>query len=72
MITHEDWQKALGLKQTAAIRRHLTKARIPFREIAGKICTTEEALTSALIGRAKPKKGPNFDAIAAESPRKTR
>jgi len=52
-----------GLRQKAALRRHLRKAGVPFREIGGRILTTEEAFTATLVGRAKKKKGPNWDAL---------
>lgn len=55
-----------GLKQRAALRKHLKRAGIPFRVVNGRILTTEEAFTATLVGRAKPKKGPNLDALATK------
>ena len=52
-----------GLSQKAALRRHLKKSGIPFKEINGRLVTTEEALTASLVGRAKKKKQPNFGAL---------
>lgn len=48
-----------GLRQKAALRRHLKLAGIPFREVAGTIVTTEAAITATLTGRAKKKKEPS-------------
>lgn len=53
-----------GLRQKAALRRHLKRAGIPFRELGGRILTTEEAFTATLVGRAKKKNAePNFGAL---------
>ena len=72
IVTHEDLQQMTGLKQTAAIRRVLKKKRIPFDEHAGRLWTTTEAVSAKLFGRARQRKGPNFDAIAPKSPSTTR
>ena len=56
-----------GLRQKAALRKHLRRAGVPFREINGRILTTEEAFTATLIGRAKKTRGPNLEALTAES-----
>lgn len=59
-----------GLKQKAALRRHLKRAGVPFREIGGTILTTEEAFTAALVGREKKtKRGPNLAAVAPKGAR---
>lgn len=42
--------------QKAALRRHLKKARIPYKELNGNIFTTQEALTSTVVGRGKKNK----------------
>ena len=39
------------------------KAGIPFKEINGRLVTTEEALTASLVGRARKKTQPNFAAL---------
>ena len=64
IITHEDIQNATGLRQTAAMRRALKRAGLPFKEANGRLFSTEEAWTAAQVGRAKNKKGPNFEALA--------
>lgn len=64
VLEQDDLLRLTGLRQKAALRRHLRKAGIPFRELNGRITTTEEALTAALVGRDKKKKtGPNLNAI---------
>lgn len=54
-----------GLRQKAALRRHLRKAGIPFREIGGRIVTTEAAFDAALSGRDKKKNEPRWGAADA-------
>jgi len=54
-----------GLRQKAALRRALRRAGIPFKEVAGRLLTTEEAFTASLVGRGKKKKEPNWGAIHA-------
>lgn len=64
MLAQERLFELTGLRQKAALRRHLRKAGVPFKEIAGKIVTTEEAFTAALVGRgAKRKSRIRWDAI---------
>lgn len=64
VLEHEDLLRLTGLKQKSALRRHLRRAGVPFKEIAGRISTTEQAYTEALRGRAKNKKTePNFDGL---------
>jgi hypothetical protein len=64
IVTQEQLFELTGLRQKAALRRHLRKAGVPFREIAGRILTTEDAFTATLAGHAKKKKtGPNLDAL---------
>ncbi len=63
MIGQDELMDVAGLKQKSALRRHLKKSGIPFKEINGNIWTTEEALTATLIGRARKKKQPNWSAI---------
>ena len=62
LIAQDRLLEMTGLRQKAALRRHLKRAGIPFREVAGKIVTTEEAITATLTGRAKKKKAaePNW------------
>ena len=63
MIGQDELMDMAGLKQRAALRRHLKKAGIPFKEINGRILTTEEALTASLVGRARKKRQPDFGAL---------
>lgn len=58
--------KLAGVRQKAALRRHLRKAGIPFKELNGKILTTQTALDAAMVGHAKKNRGPNLDAITAK------
>lgn len=57
-----------SLQQKAALRRHLRKAGVPFLEVAGRVFTTEGALTARLVGRAKPRKEPNWEPLARRAP----
>lgn len=64
IISQERLSELTGLRQKAALRRHLRRAGIPFREVGGRILTTEDAFTATLTGRAKNKKtAPNWDAL---------
>ena len=63
MIDQDELMNVAGLKQKSALRRHLKKAGIPFKELNGRILTTEEAITASLVGRAKNKTQPNFAAL---------
>jgi hypothetical protein len=64
ILTETDLLKLTGLRQRAALRRHLRKAGIPFRVVAGAILTTEDAVTASLVGSAHAKKNrPNLDAV---------
>lgn len=63
VLEQDDLLRLTGLRQKAALRRHLRKAGIPFRELNGRITTTEEALTASIVGRDKNKKARlNLDA----------
>lgn len=55
IITQQRLLELLGLKQKAALRRHLKQAGIPFKEPRGVIFTTQGALDAALVGNAKKK-----------------
>ena len=55
-----------GLKNRSALRKHLRRAGIPFKEIAGNIITTQGALDAAMVGHARKTKGPDLDAITSE------
>jgi N-acyl-L-homoserine lactone synthetase len=72
IVTHERLQEITGLTQLAAMRRALRKAGIPVRQVGDRLTTTDEAITATLIGTAKPKKGPNFEAITRKSLHKAR
>jgi len=63
MIGQDELMDLAGLKQKSALRRHLKKAGIPFKELNGRILSTEEAITASLVGRAKKKTQPNFAAL---------
>ena len=54
--------KLARVTQRAALRRHLRKAHIPFKELNGRIFTTQAALDAAMVGRAKKKATPNWNA----------
>lgn len=67
IVVQEQLFELAGLSTGAhrsTLRRALRKAGIPFKELNGKIFTTEEAITASLVGYAKKSKGPNLDAIA--------
>jgi hypothetical protein len=64
VLEHEDLLKLTGLQQKAALRRHLRAAGVPFRELNGRITTTEEAFTASLVGRDKKKNAePNWNGL---------
>jgi hypothetical protein len=68
ILTQEKLLELAGLRQKAALRRHLRKACIPFKEMNGRIFTTQAALDAAMVGREKTtKRGPNLDALATKS-----
>lgn len=62
---------ATGLKRPADLERHLRRARIPFRRVAGRILTTSEAITQVLVGK-KNETGPDFAALTQERPHQAR
>jgi hypothetical protein len=74
IITESQLLELAGLRQRSALRKALKKAGIPFKELAGVIFTTPEAINAALIGRGNDtKKRPNLDALTAKgesSPRR--
>ena len=63
IVSQSRLMELTGLRQPAALRRHLKRAGVPFRVVNGKILTTEEAITATLVGRAKKTRGPNLDAL---------
>lgn len=64
VLEQEDLLRLTGLKQKAALRRHLRHAGIPFRELNGRITTTEGAMTASIVGRGKTTKTKaNLDAV---------
>ena len=68
VIEQEALMRLARTRQKAALRRHLRKAAIPFKELNGRIFTTQTALDAAMVGHAKnTKRGPNLDAITAKS-----
>lgn len=67
ILTEERLMELAGLRQRAALRRHLRKAGIPYRELGGRITTTVEAFNATLVGREKKKAGaPNLDHLTAK------
>src|SRR5690348_8621752 len=59
IIAQSRLMELAGVRQKAALRRHLRKACIPFRELNGRIFTTQAALDAAMVGREKnQKRGP--------------
>lgn len=70
IIEQAKLMEIVGVRQRAALRRHLRAAHIRFHETNGRIWTTEEALNAPLVGREKKQhKGPNFESIAAKGSR---
>ena len=68
VIEQEALMRLARCSQKAALRRHLRKSAIPFKELNGRIFTTQAALDAAMVGHAKnQKRGPNLDAITAKS-----
>ncbi len=68
IITHERLLEISGLSgqaRTSTLKKALKRAGIPFRDIAGKVFTTEDALTEVLSGHAKKTKQsrPNWNAL---------
>lgn len=67
IIEQDRLMDVVGVRQKAALRRHLKAARIRFHETNGRIWTTEEALNAPLVGREKKEnRGPNFEHLAAK------
>jgi hypothetical protein len=66
IITQERLMEVTGLRQKAALRRHLKRAGIVFREVNGRILTTQGALDASLVGHAKKKKEPNWGIHAVD------
>lgn len=66
LVGQDELMQLAGLRQKAALRRHLRKAGIPFREVGGRLFTTEEAITATLVGRGKKEQGIDLDALTAK------
>jgi hypothetical protein len=67
-VTHEQLLELARLPaktRIATLRKALRKAGIPFKELAGRAFTTEQAITAALTGHGKKpqKAGPNWAAL---------
>lgn len=61
LISQDQLLKLAELSSKAALRKHLKRAGIPFRELGGKLFTTTGAIDAVLVGRAKKKKSePNW------------
>lgn len=69
LINQDRLTELTGLRQKAALRRHLRKAGIPFREVGGRLFTTEQAITATLVGREKKEQGIDLDALTAKGAR---
>jgi len=64
VITQAQLMELTGLRQRAALRRHLRKAGIPFKEVRGVLFTTQGALDAAMVGHARTRKAePNLGAL---------
>ena len=64
IITQDRLMELAGVRQKAALRKALRRAGIPFKELNGRILTTQGALDAAMVGHAKDKKAePNFGAL---------
>lgn len=64
VLDQDDLLRLTGLSQKAALKRHLKRGGIPFKEINGRILTTTDALTATMVGKnAKKKKQPNWGAL---------
>lgn len=61
ILTQDDLLRITGLRQKAALRRHLRREGIRFCELGGRITTTEQAITDSLAGHAKKKTTPGLD-----------
>lgn len=61
ILTQEALLELTGLKQKAALRRHLRREGIRFCELGGRITTTEQAITDSLAGHAKKKTTSGLD-----------
>lgn len=77
IIEQERLYEVAGLSakaHRATLRKALKRAAIPFRELNGRIFTTQAAIDAALIGHAKTKSSePDLGAyFAAKSARKKR
>jgi hypothetical protein len=67
IITHEQLLELAGLPATArtsTLCKALKRVGIPHKVLAGRIFTTEAALTASLIGRSHTEKSePNWSAL---------
>lgn len=62
IVTEQELLTLFRLKQRAALRRHLRKSGIPFKEPHGVIFTTTGAIDASMVGHAKKKATPNWNA----------
>ena len=64
IIDHDELSAMTGLSQTAALKRHLRKAGILYKEANGRLFMTTDALTQSIMGRAKRRRTePNCAAL---------
>ena len=68
LVTHEqllDLAKLPPTTRISTLRKALRRAGVPFKELAGRVFTTEQAITAALTshGKQSKKPGPNWDAL---------
>ena len=75
IITHERLLEIAGLEPTARVstlRKALRQAGLPFKEVGGRLVSTEQAFTAALVGHAKEKRGAHLAAFATPRARAAR
>lgn len=66
IIDQDQLLQLAQLSSKAALRRHLKRSGIPFRELNGRLFTTVDAMTAVLVGpRQQKPQEPNWDAITA-------
>ena len=68
LVTHEQLLELARLPASTRIstlRKALRRAGVPFKELAGRVFTTEQAITAALTshGKQSKKPGPNWGAL---------
>jgi hypothetical protein len=67
ILSQERLLKLTGLKQRAALRRHLRRAGVSFSEVNGRILATEEAFSARVAHGKKKKAGINWGHLDASN-----